>query len=596
MCVTTLENKQPLRLLINMARFRFYFNGRIILGFLLALTILSWLAVSSYWNTQKLINSGSMVAHTLDVLYHTERALAITTNIELGQRGYSLTGNQNFLDPYNKAIGEIEFHLDKLLKVTRDNPVQHDRVKKLEATIRELLVFSSSAVAHRKESFQKAQDLNSTLRGKSLMDAIRSQIKEIEDEESRLLSLRTVENEKSSRTFNAGFISLLLVTALILVAICFAINYSLKAKIEAERKVATAYADVRDLYDNAPCGYHSLDDSGKIIEVNQTLLRCLGYEKEEVIGKMNIEKILSEKDVQIFLQSFSQLKALGFVNNLELNFVKKDGTEVPLLLNSVAVKDNEGKFIKSRSTTFDNSERKLAAERIQNLNKELEAFTYSVSHDLRAPLRSIDGYSRILQEDYAPGLGEEGKRVLQVVRNNAKRMGKLIDDLLDFARLGRKDVMCSKVNMTQLVNGIARELMEQEQRKINIHVNPLRPSYGDPDMMRQVWENLLSNAIKYTGKTENPSIEVSSLEKDHEVCYKIADNGVGFDMQYAPKLFGVFQRLHKMQDFSGTGVGLAIVKRIVDRHHGKVWAEGKINEGATFYFTIPNGNGTNGTQ
>ena len=574
-----------------MTRFRFYFNRRIVLGFLLALAILSWLAVSSYWNTQHLIKSGSMVAHTLDVLYHTERALAITTNIELGQRGYSLTGNQNFLEPYTKAMGEIEFHLDKLLKLTQDNPIQHDRVKKLDATVRELLVFSSGAVAHRKESFQKAQSLNSTLRGKLLMDSIRSQIKLIEDEENRLLSLRTIENEKSSRKFNTGFISLLLVTAVILVAIFFAINYNLKAKIEAKRNLAHAFSEVRDLYDNAPCGYHSLDDAGKIIEINQTLLRWLGYQKHEVVG-VSMEKILAEKDAQIFLKSFAQFKAMGFVNNLELNVVRKDGTELPLLLNAVAVKDKDGKFIKSRSTTFDNTERKLAAERIQNLNKELEAFTYSVSHDLRAPLRSIDGYSRILQEDYAPGLGEEGKRVLQVVRNNARRMGKLIDDLLDFARLGRKDVMRSKVNMNQLVNSIARELMDQEQRKISIHVNPLRPSYGDPDMMRQVWENLLSNAIKYTGKTENPSIEVSSSEEEQEVCYKIEDNGVGFDMQYAPKLFGVFQRLHKMQDFSGTGVGLAIVKRIVDRHQGKVWAEGKINEGATFYFTIPNGNGT----
>lgn len=575
-----------------MAWFRFYFNRRIVVGLLLALIILSWLAVSSYWNTQHLIKSGSMVAHTLDVLYHAERVLAITTNIELGQRGYLLTGKDDFLEPYTKALNEIDFHLNKLSDLTQDNPIQHQRIIKLHATIRELLRFSTNAVVESRENFQRTESANATLHGKQLMDLIRGQIKEIENAENRLLSVRTVENEKWIKKFNAGFISLLFVTGIILAGIFVAINHSLKKKVEAERKLTRAYAEVHDLYDKAPCGYHSLDDSGKIVEINQTLLKWLGYDKSEVVNKMNIVQLLSVNDIPVFQKMFAQFKAVGFVSNLELSFVKKSGAELPVLLNAVAVKDKNGKFIKSRSTTFDNTERKQAAERIQNLNKELEAFTYSVSHDLRAPLRSIDGYSRILQEDYGLSLDDEGKRLLHVVRNNARRMGKLIDDLLDFARLGRKDVMRSTVNMTQLVNSIAKELMDQEQRKINIRVNPLKPSYGDPDMMRQVWENLLSNAIKYTGKTENPSIEVSSSERDHEVCYKIEDNGVGFDMQYAPKLFGVFQRLHRMQDFSGTGVGLAIVKRIVERHQGKVWAEGAINNGATFYFTIPNGNGT----
>ena len=256
------------------------------------------------------------------------------------------------------------------------------------------------------------------------------------------------------------------------------------------------------------------------------------------------------------------------------------------------MEDEKGNFVKSRSSTLDNIECKQALEKINNLNRELEDFTYSVSHDLRAPLRSIDGYSRILQEDFGDKLDEEGRRVLNVIMSNAKRMGKLIDDLLDFARLGRKEIQRSRINMTGLVNNILRELLVQEpDRKIDVKVDELDTAFADVDMIRQVWTNLIENAIKYTGKKDLAAIEISSYESGYgELCYKVKDNGVGFDMKYAPKLFGVFQRLHKMQDFSGTGVGLAIVKRIITRHEGRVWAEGTLQEGATFYFTIPNDN------
>jgi PAS domain S-box-containing protein len=572
---------------------KFYFNTRIIIGFLVTLAILSWLAISSYWNTQHLVKSSSMVAHTLDVLFHTERALSLAANIEVGQRGYALTGNETFLEPYENAKDAIQYHIENLLALTGDNPVQHARISDLKMSIHSLLTFSAAAVSNRRKSFEASQDLNSSLEGKRLMDNIRRLTAEIESEENRLLDLRTRESQRWIKRVNTGFVSLLVVTGVVILSIFFTINRNLKARVDAEDKLSAAYKDIKDLYDNAPCGYHSLDASGKFLEINTTLLTWLGYEKDDVVGKMHFEDILSENDRPEYFKRFPEFKEKGAVYDVEMTLVKKDGSGLPVVLSSVALKDPAGNFIKSRSTTFDNTERKIAAERIQNLNKELEAFTYSVSHDLRAPLRSMDGYSRILQEDYAAGLDDEGKRVLSIVRNNARRMGKLIDDLLDFARLGRKDVQRSKLNMNQLVNSIANELLEQEaDRKVNIKIDPLQPAYGDVDMIRQVWLNLLSNAIKYSSKTENPTIEISSVNEGEEIAYWVKDNGVGFDMQYAPKLFGVFQRLHKMQDFSGTGVGLAIVKRIIDRHHGRVWAEGQINKGATFYFTIPNSNGS----
>jgi light-regulated signal transduction histidine kinase (bacteriophytochrome) len=221
------------------------------------------------------------------------------------------------------------------------------------------------------------------------------------------------------------------------------------------------------------------------------------------------------------------------------------------------------------------------------VNHELEAFTYSVSHDLRAPLRSIDGYAKILEEDYASKLDEEGNRVMKVIMNNAKKMGNLIDDLLEFSRLGRKDVSKTECDVDSIERNILNDQMDNESRQIDLTVDELLPCRADLPMIRQVWINLISNALKYTRKTPNPKIGIRSYVERGNTIYAISDNGVGFDMKYIGKLFGVFQRLHKQQDFEGTGVGLAIVYRIISRHGGKVWAEGAVNEGATFFFSLP---------
>ncbi len=259
-----------------------------------------------------------------------------------------------------------------------------------------------------------------------------------------------------------------------------------------------------------------------------------------------------------------------------------------VIVNATAIKDKNGNFRKSRSTAFNITDRHLAQEKVIEANKELEAFTYSVSHDLRAPLRSIDGYSKILQEDYSSTLDREANRLLQIIRNNAHRMGHLIDDLLDFSRMGRKELDRTIVDMNALVGHVRQELVSQEvNRKIEFTVKPLKEVQGDLSMMRQVWINLISNALKYSRKQQVSRIEIGCKNEDHHIVYYIQDNGVGFDMKYSDKLFGVFQRLHKIEEFDGTGVGLALVHRIVLRHGGKIWAEAHLNEGATFFFFIP---------
>lgn len=220
-------------------------------------------------------------------------------------------------------------------------------------------------------------------------------------------------------------------------------------------------------------------------------------------------------------------------------------------------------------------------------NKELESFSYSVSHDLRAPLRSINGYAQIISDEYAGQFGEEAKRLFGIIQKNALKMGTLIDDLLAFSRMGRKELVRLPVDMNRLVESVIADLVQATGSQAQIKVHPLLPAYGDPSLLSHVYSNLVSNAIKYSLKKANPEVEIGSYEQDDDHVYYIKDNGAGFDMNYVHKLFGVFQRLHTQDEFEGTGVGLAIVQRIVVKHGGKVWAEGKTGEGATFYFSLP---------
>lgn len=232
-----------------------------------------------------------------------------------------------------------------------------------------------------------------------------------------------------------------------------------------------------------------------------------------------------------------------------------------------------------------NAELSGRSAQLQAANEELEAFSYSVSHDLRSPLRAIDGFSRIVRDDYANTLPEEGIRYLGIVCDNAAQMGRLIDDLLAFSQLTRQKFVCREVDMEALARKVVADLSLSDQ-DVRVEVGDIPPCSGDPILLRQVLINLIGNAVKYSKKRPDPLVNVGHYLQNGECVYWVRDNGVGFDMRYASKLFGVFQRLHRAEDFEGTGVGLAIVQRILNRHAGRVWAESAVNEGATFFFTV----------
>jgi light-regulated signal transduction histidine kinase (bacteriophytochrome) len=289
----------------------------------------------------------------------------------------------------------------------------------------------------------------------------------------------------------------------------------------------------------------------------------------------------------------------GRIRNREILVRHKSEAMFPVLFSVDTFSMADKHFV--ITFTYDITDRKKAEERVIQLNtdlevnlkqlemanKEMESFTYSVSHDLRSPLRAINGYAQMLDEDFSNLLDDEGKRLLRTIQYNAKKMGNLIDDLLAFSRLGKKGLQKTTVNTKRLVEDVLCEIGSSLSAKASVTIGNLQAVEADHALINQVFVNLLSNAIKYSSKKECPTIAVESKLSETEVIYSVKDNGAGFDMQYADKLFGVFQRLHKANEFDGTGVGLAIAHRIVSKHGGRIWADAKPGEGATFFFSLP---------
>ncbi len=358
-------------------------------------------------------------------------------------------------------------------------------------------------------------------------------------------------------------------------------SYILQLK-ESEKQIET-------ILTSAPEAVIVIDDEGKIVRWNPRAEAIFGWTAEEVIDKHLHEIIIPERFREAHqkgMKHFLKTKEGPILNKpLELPAIRKDYSEFDAGISiSPTILNEKYYFI---GFVSDISYRKKAEEQLQAVNKELEAFSYSVSHDLRAPLRAVNGYAKILQEDYAEKIDEDGISVLQAIMNNSKKMGVLIDDLLAFSRLGRKEIAASEINMNALVHVVRNEILNGDEKETEFKVEQLPPALGDQSLIRQVWVNLISNAIKYSQHKPRPLIEIGALSNGSAVEYYVKDNGAGFDMQYYDKLFGIFQRLHSQEEFEGTGIGLAIVQKIISRHNGTVRAEGKVNEGACFYFSLP---------
>ncbi len=372
-----------------------------------------------------------------------------------------------------------------------------------------------------------------------------------------------------------------------------------RKRAEEELRSASLYA--RSLIEASLDPLVTISAEGKITDVNEAAIRATGIAREKLIGS-DFSDYFTEPDKA--RAGYQEVFAKGFVTDYPLSLRHVSGKVMEVLYNASVYRSEKGEVAGVFAAARDITERKRAEEELRKyhehleelvkertgaleaVNKDLEGFAYSVSHDLRTPLRAIDGFSNLLLKQYPDKLDDEGKRYLNVVRDSTRKMAQLIDDILAFSRMGRLGMTISEVDMGALARAMFDELKPGD-RNFTAEIKPLPSCRGDQAMLRQVWINLLGNAIKFTRGKAPAVIEVGARTEGAERIYYVRDNGAGFDMQYAEKLFGVFQRLHGVEEFEGTGIGLAIVKRIIARHGGRVWAEGKVNEGATFYFTLP---------
>lgn len=335
--------------------------------------------------------------------------------------------------------------------------------------------------------------------------------------------------------------------------------------------------------------------------------QMLGHPDNAAVFDEDLQRRLFHPDEYTAMRQHFQeiLRSRAESFEMEARLLHADGHYVPVLARGFVVRDAQGRALRIAGTNTDLTERKRAEDAIRELNaslerrvaertrelelanRELEAFAYSVSHDLRAPLRAIDGLSAMLEREVAGALSSDGVRLVRQLRDSANRMDTLINDLLRFARTSRESLMRVQTPVAALVRLCLSELSSEiETRRIALEIGELPPCQADPNLLRQVFANLLGNAVKYTRKQEQPRIEVGWHRLGPQPAYFVRDNGAGFDMKYADKLFGVFQRLHSTREFEGTGVGLAIAARIVERHGGRIWAEAAPRQGATFYFSI----------
>jgi signal transduction histidine kinase len=453
--------------------------------------------VNAWWAVQAVrtvAENGYKLAHSWQVVHQVERVLASAVDAETGERGFLISGQDSYVEPYAAARRDLPSELDHLQSLTSDNPSQQARIADLRGTLNRRLAVLDRAIEVRRAG---GPDISAALLvggpGKVEMDHVRSICDAMEAEEDRLLAIR---RDSTARSRARAQIAVLFASVLDALLIAVALS-----QLFRERKLRVA-----------------AEDAGERLKIAQ-------------------------RETEIRAQEIQQL--------------------------------NE---------TLEDRVRMRTAE-LERINRELEAFSYSVSHDLRAPLRTIDGFSLALQEDYSATIDDAGRDYIARVRGGVQRMGQLIDALLQLSRITRTEIIRENFSMSALAESVAADLLEQNKdRQIAFEIEPDLSAYADPRLTRIAVENLMGNAVKFTSKMPRAKIAIG-WDREQNAWF-VRDNGAGFDMVYADKLFAAFNRLHGDKDFRGSGIGLATVARVIHGHHGRIWAKSAVNQGATFWFTL----------
>jgi PAS domain S-box-containing protein len=617
-------------------------DGRWLIGrklsasFGFGLVLMLAFAAYSQRSTEQLVTAAARVAHTHEVIGKIYEIKGDFEEVREGVRGFVITGDEDFLVFTNRSLPETSEDLQQLRQLTADNVAQQATFAVLESAIAASIEHSLQVIAARRDrGFEAAAQMVASGRGLDLSGRVRTLLLEMEASEAQLLVLREADSAAISKRTLLVLPFGVFVSVLILTFGIIRLNLEASNRQHVSMALERSEMKLRFALDSARIGEWELDlDTRRVSRHSAMHDQIFGYAEMQPEWTYEIfMHHLHPEDRARVDQFFHDSLASGIAVPFESRIIRHDGSDGWIWVSGNFEKDSNGKLIKMSGLVGDITERKqaakilreseerlqkaiaaeslanerqLAAEEIGRLNAtleqrvldrtaqlqvavdELDAFSYSVSHDLRAPLRAIDGFSRMIVEDYAARLDDEGRRMFGVIRNETQRMSHLIDDLLAFSRIGRQPVAPETIDMQAMAQEVFDELAAMApDRKLKLELRPLPPAIGTPSMIRQAWINLLNNAIKFTRERDPGVIEVGAQEgADGVPIYYVKDNGVGFDMRHAEKLFGVFERLHSDAGYEGTGIGLSLVKRIIQRHGGRIWADAEVGRGATFYFTM----------
>ncbi|HTW64524.1 MAG TPA: CHASE3 domain-containing protein [Bryobacteraceae bacterium] len=559
---------------------------------LLVVSALVWFDLENSREAERLVE------HTYQVLNASEELFGTIQDAEGRQRNFLLTGDAKYPELYRTALSSEQAAWRQLAYLTNDNPLQRARLQKLDRLIEARLALLERTIAVRREQgVQGAIEIVRGGQGSGLMDQIRATLDQMKAEEHRLLELRTgsaAAQAARTRWVLAGGTVLLVVLLILSGAIIESELIKLKASETLLRRQA-------DLLNRAQGPIIVWELGGPIEYWNHAAEELYGVDRAEALGRSHNDLLhpihpLGMPAIQDLLVRDGQWQGelMYWIDGREVVVesrmtlvTEEDGRRTVLKVNRDVTEEKRAQAeIRQLNQDLERRVKERTAQ-LEASNKELEAFAYSVSHDLRAPLRGIDGWSMALLEDYGPRLDPPAQQYLDRVRAETQRMGALIDDLLQLSRLTRVEMRREPVDLSSLARSIACRLREdQANRKIDFAIEEGLQTEGDGHLLEIMLSNLLSNAVKFSGTRAEARIEFGQNWRGDQFAYHVRDNGVGFDMAYAGSLFGAFQRLHKQSEFPGTGIGLAIAQRVLLRHGGRIWADARPQGGATFYFTI----------